>query len=81
MPDFKSEAERRQWIIDHADHFTIVRKRGRENLRAEVPDLATATQAANSIIEAHPDARLMIYAVYGTHDTWVQNFIGGQKNG
>ena len=65
MPEFKDEQKRRELITANADYFTVVWTGG-GNRKAEVPTLGAARQAANGIIEKHPDARLMIYGVYGS---------------
>lgn len=37
MPIFKSSQERDRWIIDHAEYFTVVRRKNLKTLREEAP--------------------------------------------
>lgn len=71
MPDFKTADEREKWIISHADYFTYILRRDRRNYRGEAKTLPLARDGAWRIIEADPTAKVMIYAVAGTHDTFV----------
>lgn len=74
MPDWKSETERREWIIANADYFTVVRRRNRAYDKWEnIPTLAEAVALAESEAEKNPDTRYLIYAVWGVHDTWARN--------
>lgn len=77
IPDFASEPERREWIIQHADYFSLVTPR-RGGPRWENLSLETADLRAKSIIEAARGANksmvLLLYAVYGPHDVWVANY-------
>lgn len=76
IPDYlisknSTDEARRQWIIQHADHFVVVRRADRKNYRANVGDLHNAEHWCEGIVKTHPDVRLMIYAVYGVSDVWV----------
>ncbi len=69
--NFTSDDERRKWFTDNADYFTVIRSRNLKNERQERPTLAEAMAEANRIIEGDPTARLLIYAVYGSSDSFV----------
>jgi hypothetical protein len=75
MPDFKTELDRREWIVANANYFTVLNYAPWGNSqRLEFPTLELAEQAAQRIIARDKPARpLMIYAVAGIHDTWVKN--------
>ncbi len=75
IPDFTDEPERRQWITEHAEYFTVIRARlrtERKREREEYPTLEAATARAEELIKRNPRTRYLIYAVYGPHDTWVK---------
>lgn len=72
MPDFESEKERQQWIINNADYFTVVRRRNLKNERLEFKSLSEAEAGARKLLVDNPDARYLIYAVAGIHDTFVK---------
>ena len=76
MPDFKSEIERREWIINNASHFTVVRRRNRQYDKVEVPTLEEAKRTAAAWVAEIPDKVCLIYAVSGIYDTWVMNVRG-----
>ena len=79
--NFTSEQERRDWMIEHADKFVIIRRANRRNYRVEFPTLELAQRSAAGIVARYPFARLLIYAVCGVSDVWVENVIGeGNKN-
>lgn len=71
--NFSSSEERSKWIIDHAEYFTVVRVKNRRYERDEHENLAKAEQAAKRIVDAEPNARVLIYAVCGTMDTYVSS--------
>lgn len=72
MPEFKSEPERQKWITDNAEMFTVIRRQNRRNIRQEFNTLADAEHYAREVAVSNRDARLLIYAVYGVHDTYVK---------
>ena len=74
LPEFKSEPERQQWITDHATLFTVIRRQGRRYEREEFHTLAGAETYAEKIVARDANARLLIYAVYGVHDTYVKSY-------
>lgn len=82
MPDFKHEQDRRHWITENADYFSVVRvgsnrySVSRPYQRAEFPRLEEAEQHAQGLVKADPSMRLLIYAVHGVHDTYVKTVIG-----
>lgn len=85
IPDFGTDREastkRSQYIIEHADHFTLVHKYQRI---MACGSLAAARKAASVLYPRYTNP-LMIYAVYGPYDTWVENYDGrkhtNQKEG
>jgi len=70
-PDFKTDGERTAWIIQHAEYFTIIRRRGGKYERTESPLLCDAITLARSIVDEDPNARIMVYAVYGPYSAYV----------
>lgn len=76
MLSFKSEKERQQWVIDHADYFTVVRFKNRSYIHAAAPNevktLAEAETLATKLVATHPDSRWMIYAVAPHISTFVK---------
>lgn len=72
MPDFSTEKERQQWIIDNADYFSLILRRDGKNNRAEFPTLADAENGALRLLELDPTARFLIYAVSGVSDVYVK---------
>ena len=74
IPDFKSEPERRTWFIENASCFTVVRRANRRYFKVECATLDDARMLAQWVVAKYDrTARLMIYAVVGTSDTWVEN--------
>jgi hypothetical protein len=72
IPDFKTAEERSKWIEDHADYWTAVRFRGRGYYeRREFIDRQSAEKAARRMANDSPGRPVMIYAVAGTHDSFV----------
>jgi hypothetical protein len=74
VQDFKSEPERRQFITDNAEYFTVVRYLGPRGgyERHELPDLSKAQKLAQRL--ANESGKVFaIYAVIAPHDTWVEN--------
>ena len=69
MPDFKTIEERQQWIMEHADYFTVFRLVGRNRYRYECPTLAKAEELARSLSLQERGSRWMIYAVHGVMDS------------
>ena len=81
MPlNFPDEPTRRQWLIDNADYFTVIRRQNRKYEREEFHSLTGAEQAANRMVERDPSLRLMIYAVYDVHDTYVKTIQAGKAD-
>lgn len=79
--NFTSELERRNWMIENADYFTIVRRAKFKNHCVEVPTLAEARALAKGIVKRWPHVRLIIYAIHRTSDTYVETISGtGAQN-
>ncbi len=83
IPDYliskdSTDEARRQWIIEHASHFVVVRRVNRRNKRGSVKKLADAEAWAEGIVKQNPGLRLMIYAVYGVSDVWVSTVSSNQ---
>jgi hypothetical protein len=78
-PDFKTEPERRQWIVDNADYFTVIRRVKRTYERHELPTLDAAYKKAKALADKE-GAPYLIYAVAGAHDTWVMNVKPAEKD-
>lgn len=70
--DFKSAEERQQWIMEHAEYFTVFRYKNRKRIRHERPSLEEAEILARSLCLAEPGSRWMIYAVNGVMDSWIK---------
>jgi hypothetical protein len=69
IPEFSHYKERNKWIVDNAQYYSIILKRNGEYLRSERNTFEEAIVLANLVLEQHPHARLMVYAVVGGHDT------------
>lgn len=73
IPDFGSDregsAKRSQYIIEHADYFTTT---CRYHRLGEYTSLFAAQKAAREQFTMAQQP-IMIYAVYGPYDTWVEN--------
>jgi hypothetical protein len=76
--NFPDEPTRRQWIIDHAEYFTVIRRVKRSYERHEFDSLGAARVGAAKLLERDPTAIYMVYAVRGVNDTWVENIKGQQ---
>lgn len=72
IPDFSDEKSRQKWFIENAEYFTVIRRVGGQNLRAETVTLKHAEHLARCILISTPDARVLIYAVHGASDTYVK---------
>lgn len=71
--DYTTNEAYRRSLIEEADYFTVIRRRNCRNERWEFKTLIAALTAAHLMLEDDPEARFMIYAVKGIHDTWVHN--------
>lgn len=71
IPDFFDAKARHKWIRDHANYFTAIRRKDRSYLREERPSFDEAVAYAQRQLKRVPDARFMIYAVYGQSDALV----------
>lgn len=76
--NFTSEKERSDWLIENAEYFCLVNatKRGK---RLEFRTLPEAQAVAKYMIKLYPKARLMIYAVHGQSDVWVESVLGREN--
>lgn len=69
IPEFKEAKERNKWIVDHAEYFTVIRRKNRRNIRDECATLVKAIERAQELILEDNSIRCLIYAVAGIHDT------------
>lgn len=80
IPDFGSDKaaidKRSQYIKDNADCFTVMN--GYQRM-GEYPTLFDARGGAR-LCHAITKRTIMIYAVYGPYDTWVENYDGKTDN-
>ena len=74
LPSFENEADRRAWITDNADYFTCIRRHSRRYEREEFKTLEEARKGAKRLIDMQK-LPVMIYAVFGPYDTWVENIM------
>lgn len=71
IPEFSDYKARNEWIKDHAQYFTVIRRWQRRYLREERHTYDEAIKFAEWVVKLNPDARLLIYAVALSHDTLV----------
>jgi hypothetical protein len=71
MPDFKDPDQRTQWIKEHAERFTCSYRKRTVIVHTEHPSLHEARRAAWFLTQA-VNGSVMIYAVYGPHDSWIE---------
>jgi hypothetical protein len=69
--NFESSNERNAWIIQHADYFVACRLIDRKRERHEAKTLDEARALAKQLLKQNPKP-LLIYAVEGIHDTFVE---------
>jgi hypothetical protein len=69
--NFQTEQERREWIITHASYFTTARMIQRKYERQQWPSLDVARSEAKKLLKLNPKP-VLIYAVEGIHDTFVE---------
>lgn len=69
IPEFREAKARNQWIFDHADYFTLYRRKGRSVEKEEHPSFDEAVARAKTLIQRNADARYLIYAVFNNNDT------------
>lgn len=70
--NFSSIEERHKWIVDHAEHYTVVRFKGRGQYdRHKAANLADAETLAARMVKAE-GGHWMIYAVEGGSDTFIK---------
>lgn len=71
--DFIDEPTRRQWIIENAVYFTVIRRHKMQYERREYTSLRGARVGAKRSAQMNPGARYMIYAVTAEgRDTFVE---------
>ena len=75
-PSFQTAAEKDAWVLAHADRFTICRFKGAESPsrfdRKEVATLERAREVAEEALREDPTARLIVYALAGVLETYVE---------
>ena len=73
MPTFTNEKDRHNWIVKHANYFTVVRFHGGGVYeRYEVPRLETAKHLAQTLNLDRLGRPWMIYACTDHMDTFVE---------
>ena len=72
MPTFTNEKERHDWIVKHADFFTVVRLKNLQYERYEVNTLKDARKLASHLAIWVPEKPWMIYACTDDMDTFVE---------
>lgn len=68
---FQTAEERKSLICDGADYFTACRFIDRKRIREEAPNLEAARAIAHLMLLENPKP-VLIYAVQGVHDTYVE---------
>lgn len=71
--NFESANDRNAWIIQHADHFVAFRMIKRERQRVEAKTLDEARLKAAHLLAENNSKPVLIYAVSGIHDTYVES--------
>lgn len=72
IPDFPNEAARKIWFRENAEYFTIIYRKDKKNQRVEAPSLVAARTEAMRILQKQPTLHLLIYAVVGASDNYVE---------
>ncbi len=70
-PQFSSERERQLWFARNAQYFTVIRRRAGKNERHEYPTIKAALAGASALLNDDPQARFLIYAVWGPSDHYI----------
>jgi hypothetical protein len=70
--NFENANERNAWIIQHADYFVACRLIDRKRERHEAKSLEEARNIAKALLKENKKP-LLIYAVQGIHDTFVES--------
>lgn len=70
--NFESAQARQEWIIQHAEYFTTCRMIARRYIRAEHKSLDDARQAAKLLLAEDASKPILIYAVQGNSDTYIE---------
>ena len=70
---FQTHEERSAKIIKDADYFTCCRTINRQRQRLEAPSLERARVLASSMLAEDNTKPVLIYAVSGIHDTFVES--------
>jgi len=69
---YESPEEWTNWILRHADYFTVIRRKNMHNERYEYTSLPEAEVMAHLLLDEDPYKSVLIYAVAGVHDTLIQ---------
>ncbi len=70
--NFESANDRNAWIIKNADHFVAFRMIKRERQRVEAKTLDEAREKAAHLLAENNSKPVLIYAVNGISDTFVE---------
>jgi hypothetical protein len=70
--NFATAQERQDWIIQHANHFTTVRRLNMVVAKQEHKTIDEARAHAKKMVEANGTKPVLIYAVNGNSDTYVE---------
>ena len=77
---YESPAAWRAWIISHADYYTVIRRKNMQNERYEYGSLQAAQAMAQQLVTEDPHKSVLIYAVAGVHDTYLETVSAGNQN-
>jgi hypothetical protein len=77
---YESPAAWRAWVISHADYYTVIRRKNMQNERYEYPTLPQARAMAQQLVTEGPHKSILIYAVAGVHDTYLETVSMGSQN-
>ena len=70
--NFEKAEERNAWIIKHAEYFTAFRMLGRRRHREEAKTIEEARKKAHLMLAENDTKPVLIYAVNGISDTYVE---------
>lgn len=70
--NFESAQARQDWIIQHAEYFTTCRLIARKYVRNEHKSLEEARQHAKVMLAENSAKPVLIYAVQGNSDTYIE---------
>lgn len=79
-PQYESPAAWRAWIIAHVDYYTVIRRKNMRNERYECSSLQAAQAMAQQLVSEDPHKSVLIYAVAGVHDTYLETVSAGDQN-